>query len=162
MVRPVLAAAWLALAAAMLSIGTGPSPAVEPGEMLADPALEARAREISRGLRCVVCQNESVDESNAELARDLRLLVRERLAGGDSDAQVVQFIVDRYGDFVLLRPPLKPATYPLWAAPIVMLAIAATILAIYLRRHRRRVPQPPLTGEEQARLDELLKADRGP
>jgi cytochrome c-type biogenesis protein CcmH len=130
--------------------------------MLADPALEARAREISRGLRCLVCQNESIDESQAELARDLRLLVRERLVGGDSDEQVVQFIVDRYGDFVLLRPPLKPATYPLWAAPAVLLAIAAAILARYLRRHRRGAPQPPLTSEERTRVDALLKADREP
>ncbi|MGE0118724.1 MAG: cytochrome c-type biogenesis protein [Dongiaceae bacterium] len=153
----------MTLAAAVLSIGAGVGNAVEPNEMLADPALEARAREISRGLRCLVCQNESIDESQAELARDLRLLVRERLAGGDSDEQVVQFIVDRYGDFVLLRPPLKPATYPLWAAPVVLLAIAAAILAAYLRRHRRGAPQsPPLSAEERARVDELLKADREP
>jgi cytochrome c-type biogenesis protein CcmH len=147
-------ASWLLLAAAI------PGHAVEPNEMLADPALEARARDISRGLRCLVCQNESIDESNADLARDLRVLVRERLVAGDSDGQVVQFIVDRYGDFVLLRPPLKPATYALWAAPVVMLALAAAAAAMYLRRHRR-APPPPLTVEETARVEELLKADRG-
>jgi cytochrome c-type biogenesis protein CcmH len=147
-------ASWLLLAAAI------PGHAVEPNEMLADPALEARARDISRGLRCLVCQNESIDESNADLARDLRVLVRERLVAGDSDGQVVQFIVDRYGDFVLLRPPLKPATYALWAAPVVMLALAAAAAAMYLRRHRR-APPTPLTVEETARVEELLKADRG-
>lgn len=136
-----------------------PSRAINPDEMLADPALESRAREISRGLRCVVCQNESIDESNADLARDLRLLVRERLVAGDSDQQVVQFIVDRYGDFVLLRPPFKPATYPLWAAPLVILAIAAAIITMYLRRRRRSTPPQPLTAAEQSRVDELMRAD---
>jgi cytochrome c-type biogenesis protein CcmH len=130
--------------------------------MLADPALEARAREISQGLRCVVCQNESIDESNADLAADLRRLVRERLVAGDSDDQVVQYIVDRYGDFVLLRPPIKPATYPLWAAPVVILAIAAAVVVMYLRRRRSSMPQQPLTAAEQARLDELMSADREP
>jgi cytochrome c-type biogenesis protein CcmH len=155
---------WVSLLALaiLLLAAPWPSGAVNPDEMLADPALEARAREISQGLRCVVCQNESIDESNADLAGDLRRLVRERLVAGDSDQQVVQFIVDRYGDFVLLRPPLKPATYPLWAAPIVILAIAATIIAMYLRRRRRAPPQQPLTGAEQARLDDLMKADREP
>jgi cytochrome c-type biogenesis protein CcmH len=148
--------------ALLLFVAPSAGHAVEPDEMLADPALEARAREISRGLRCLVCQNESIDESNAALARDLRLLVRERLVAGDSDGDVVQFIVDRYGDFVLLRPPLKPATYPLWASPIVLLVIAAAIIVVYLRRHRRAAPQQPLTSEERARVEELLKADREP
>jgi cytochrome c-type biogenesis protein CcmH len=143
-----------------MSVAPWPSLAVNPGEMLADPALEARAREISQGLRCVVCQNESIDESNADLAADLRRLVRERLVAGDSDEQVVQYIVDRYGDFVLLRPPVKPATYPLWAAPVVILMIAALIVAMYLRRRRSSTPQQPLTAAEQARLDELMNADR--
>lgn len=128
--------------------------------MLADPALEARAREISRGLRCVVCQNESIDESNADLAHDLRVLVRERLKAGDSDEQVVQYIVDRYGDFVLLRPPVKRQTYLLWASPAILLLLAGAIILFYLRRHRRsEAPPKPLTAEEQARLDALLKAD---
>ncbi len=160
--RTTFVASWLLLAAAMPPFGPSSGRAVEPNEMLADAALEARARDISRGLRCLVCQNESIDESNADLARDLRVLVRERLVAGDSDGQVVQFIVDRYGDFVLLRPPLKPATYPLWAAPVVILVIAAAVIAMYLRRHRRAPPQPPLTADEQARVVELLKADREP
>jgi cytochrome c-type biogenesis protein CcmH len=155
---------WVALLAivALLLAVSWPCRAVNPDEMLADPALEARAREISQGLRCVVCQNESIDESNADLAGDLRRLVRERLVAGDSDDQVVQFIVDRYGDFVLLRPPMKPATYPLWAAPVVILAIAATIIILYLRRRRRGSPPPPLTAAEQSRLDDLMRADREP
>lgn len=153
---------WLLLAAVVL-MTWWPAVAVEPNEMLADPALEARAREISRGLRCVVCQNESIDESNAGLAHDLRILVRERLVAGDSDEQVVQYIVDRYGDFVLLRPPVKPATYLLWASPVILLLAAAVLIAIYLRRHRRiGAAPPPLTAEEQARVDALLKADAEP
>ena len=153
---------WLLLAPVVLT-GWWPATAVEPKEMLADPALEARAREISRGLRCVVCQNESIDESDADLAHDLRVLVRERLVAGDSDAQVVQFIVDRYGDFVLLRPPVKPETYLLWASPAILLLIAGAIIALYLRRHRGAgaIP-PPLTAEERARVDALLKADADP
>jgi cytochrome c-type biogenesis protein CcmH len=155
---------WAALLATVALLLSAPQPcqAVNPDEMLADPALEARAREISKGLRCVVCQNESIDESNADLAADLRRLVRERLVAGDSDEQVVQFIVDRYGDFVLLRPPVKPATYPLWAAPVVIPAIAATIIILYLRRRRRSAPPQPLTAAEQSRLDDLLQADREP
>jgi len=144
----------------MLLAAPEPVRAVNPDEMLADPALEARARDISKGLRCVVCQNESIDESNADLAGDLRRLVRERLVAGDDDRQVVQYIVDRYGDFVLLRPPVKPATYPLWAAPIVILAIAAAIITMYLRRRRSSTPHQPLTAAEQARLDQLMNADR--
>jgi cytochrome c-type biogenesis protein CcmH len=156
----LLCSARLSLLALLLLANPGAGHAVEPNEMLADPALETRAREISRGLRCLVCQNESIDESNADLARDLRLLVRERLVAGDSDGDVIRFIVDRYGDFVLLRPPLKPATYPLWASPIVLLAIAAAIIVMYLRRHRRASPQQPLTAEERARVEELLKSER--
>jgi cytochrome c-type biogenesis protein CcmH len=153
---------WLLLAAVVL-MAWWPVVAVEPNEMLADPALEARAREISRGLRCVVCQNESIDESNADLAHDLRILVRERLIAGDSDEHVVQYIVDRYGDFVLLRPPVKPATYLLWASPVILLLTAAVLIVIYLRRHRRiGAAPPPLTAEEQARVDALLKADAEP
>jgi len=153
---------WLLLAPVVL-MGSWPTAGVEPNEMLPDPALEARAREISRGLRCVVCQNESIDESNADLAHDLRVLVRKRLAAGDSDEQVVQYIVDRYGDFVLLRPPVKPETYVLWASPAILLLIAAAIIAIYLRRHRGGgMASPPLTAEEQARVDALLKADAEP
>jgi len=151
------------LAAPVLLEGSWPAAAVEPKEMLADPALEARAREISRGLRCVVCQNESIDESDADLAHDLRVLVRERLKAGDSDEQVVQFIVDRYGDFVLLRPPVKPETYLLWASPAILLLLAGVIIAMYLRRHRSGIAIPaPLTAEDRARVDALLKAELEP
>ena len=161
-IRWTLVLGWLLLAP-VVSATSQPAVAVEPKEMLADPTLEARAREISRGLRCVVCQNESIDESDADLAHDLRVLVRERLVAGDSDAQVVQFIVDRYGDFVLLRPPVKPETYILWASPAILLLIAAALIAIYLRRHRGVGAAPPsLTPEEQARVDALLKADLEP
>jgi cytochrome c-type biogenesis protein CcmH len=161
-IRWTLVLGWLLLAP-VVSATSQPAVAVEPKEMLADPALEARAREISRGLRCVVCQNESIDESDADLAHDLRVLVRERLTAGDSDAQVVQFIVDRYGDFVLLQPPVKPGTYILWASPGILLLIAGALIAIYLRRHRGSGPPPQsLTPEEQARVDALLKADLDP
>jgi cytochrome c-type biogenesis protein CcmH len=150
---------WLLLAVVIL-LGSWTAAAVEPNEMLADPTLEARARDISRGLRCVVCQNESIDESNADLAHDLRVLVRERIKAGDSNEQVVQYIVDRYGDFVLLRPPVKRQTYLLWASPALLLLFAGAVVLFYLRRHRRSdAPPQPLTAEEQARLDALLKAD---
>jgi cytochrome c-type biogenesis protein CcmH len=153
---------WLLLAPVLLT-GSWSAAAVEPREMLADPALEARAREISRGLRCVVCQNESIDESDADLAHDLRVLVRERLVAGDSDEQVVQFIVDRYGDFVLLRPPVKPETYLLWASPAILLLAGGVTIAMYLRRHRSRgAAALPLTAQEQARVDALLKAELEP
>jgi cytochrome c-type biogenesis protein CcmH len=160
--RSTLALGWL-LPALVILATSRLAVAVEPNEMLPDPALEARAREISRELRCVVCQNESIDESDADLAHDLRVLVRERLASGDSDQQIVQFIVDRYGDFVLLRPPVKPATYLLWASPAILLLIAAGIFTIYLRRHRSTsATAPPLTAEEQARVDALLKTNGEP
>ena len=109
-----------ALVAALLLLAA-PAFAVEPGEMLADPALEARAREISKELRCLVCQNQSIDDSDATLARDLRIVVRERLTAGDTDSETVAFIVDRYGDFVLLRPPFKASTLILWIGPALIL-----------------------------------------
>jgi len=133
--------------------------AVEPDEMLADPALEARAREISKELRCLVCQNQSIDDSSADLARDLRILVRQRLVAGDSDKQVIQYIADRYGDFVLLRTPLKPATLALWLAPPFLLAVGAVMSIVYLRRRRSVETASPLSPDEQRRLDELLNSD---
>ena len=141
--------------AACLAAGT--ASAVEPDERLADPALEARARAISTELRCLVCQNQSIDDSNAPLARDLRLLVRERLTAGKSDAEVITFIADRYGEFVLLRPRFGIHTALLWLSPFLLLA--AVIAAIL--RHRR-LAQPsaepgPLTVSEQRRLDGILK-----
>ncbi len=130
--------------------------AVEPDEVLGDPALEARARDISAGLRCLVCQNESIDESHADLARDLRLLVRERLVAGDTDAEVVAFVTDRYGEYVLLRPSTSGANLLLWIAGPLMLALALAIALTYLRR-RAAAPPEGLTEDERRRLDELMK-----
>lgn len=146
----------LALLTALLM--ASPVLAVLPDEILADPALEARARAISATLRCLVCQNESIDDSNADLARDLRVLVRERLAAGDSDAQVLAFIEARYGEFVLLRPRFNVRTLLLWITPALLLAVAAYLL---LRRTRASAPATavtPLTADEQRRLDALLKS----
>jgi cytochrome c-type biogenesis protein CcmH len=151
------------LLAAMLGLAAASALAVEPGERLADPALEARARALSGELRCLVCQNQSIDDSNADLAHDLRVLIRERLSAGDSDAQVLQFMVHRYGDFILLRPPVKPETYLLWFGPFVVLALGALGAALYLRRSRRAPQQAPapLSPDEQRRLQKLLVEDQG-
>ncbi|MBX9592473.1 MAG: cytochrome c-type biogenesis protein CcmH [Hyphomonadaceae bacterium] len=138
-----------------------PVHAVEPGEMLQDPALEARARKISQELRCVVCQNQSIDDSNAPLAHDLRVIVRERLTAGDTDGEVLAFVEARYGAFVLLRPRFKLETLLLWLTPLLLLGAAALLL---LRARRRRplpgAGAPPLTAEEQKRLDDLIAPDR--
>lgn len=123
---------------------------------LDDPALEARAIELHKQLRCLVCQNQSIHDSNAELARDLRIVVRERLAAGDTDDQAVQYLVARYGDWVLLRPPLKPATLLLWLGPLVILLAAGAGAAVFLRRASGAAPEP-LSDAERARLRELLK-----
>ena len=131
--------------------------AVTPGEMLPDPALEARARGISQGLRCLVCQNESIDESGASLARDLRVLVRERLVAGDSDAEVVAFVVDRYGEFVLLQPTFGGSNLLLWIAGPVMLGTGLLVAALHQRRRRQIIEARPLSPEEQARLNNLLR-----
>lgn len=136
-----------------------PALAVQPDEILSDPVLEERARDLSKGLRCLVCRNESIDESNASLARDLRILLRERLVAGDSDQEAVDFIVDRYGEYVLLNPPASGSTWLLWGAGPLMLLLAAGLGYGYLRG-RSRAPAPdqtPLSSEEQARLDEILK-----
>ncbi len=132
--------------------------AVEPGEMLDDPALEERARDVSGGLRCLVCRNESIDESHAELARDLRLLVRERLVEGDSDAEVVEYIVARYGEFVLLRPNASGANMLLWAAGPIMVLLGLILAFVYIRsQSRREAGQQGLSTDEEARLEEILK-----
>jgi cytochrome c-type biogenesis protein CcmH len=136
----------------------GPALAVQPDERLADPALEARARALSRELRCIVCQNESIDDSNAPLARDIRVLLRERLAAGDSDTQARAFLVARYGDFVLLRPPIRADTYLLWFGPFALLLLGGGVAFVALRR-RRPVPAVPLSAEEQARLDALMREE---
>jgi cytochrome c-type biogenesis protein CcmH len=143
--------------AILLAALTPSARAVEPNEMLKNPVLEARARAISRELRCLVCQNESIDESNADLAHDLRLLLRRRLAAGDTDQQAIAFIVARYGDFVLLKPPVEPATYLLWFGPAALLIVAAVSAVIFIRRRNRTLPEPaPLSAEEKRRLDTLL------
>ena len=151
--------ALLIRAAVLATALAGPLGAVEPDEMLDDPVLEARAREISKNLRCLVCQNQSIDDSNADLARDLRVLVRERLVAGDSDAEAVDFIVARYGDFVLLSPPMRPGTYALWFGPGLLLVVGGFFVARYFRRRRGQPPPPPLSGEERERLRELLGED---
>ncbi|MFO1102708.1 MAG: cytochrome c-type biogenesis protein [Methylocystis sp.] len=130
--------------------------AVTPGEMLADPALEARAREITKELRCLVCQNQSIDDSDASLAQDLRVLVREKLQEGMSDAQVRDYVHSRYGDFVLLRPPMKPGTLLLWSAPAIALLAGAAAVWMAVRRNRGAPSLAAnLTGEEKARLEKL-------
>ncbi len=131
--------------------------AVEPDEMLDDPALEARAREISKNLRCLVCQNQSIDDSNADLAKDLRVIVRQRLAAGDSNDEVFQFVVDRYGEYVLLRPPLRGSTYALWFGPIILVVVGGgALLMLAARRRHADSPAPGLSSDEQSRLSELL------
>jgi cytochrome c-type biogenesis protein CcmH len=127
-----------------------------------DPALEARARDISRELRCQVCQNQSIDDSNAPLAADLRRLVRERIKAGDNDAQVFQYVTQRYGDYVLLRPPLRMDTLLLWFGPAAVLLIAAVVLIIGIRRRRVATATAPLAPDEEKRLAALLDKERAP
>ncbi|NRB18503.1 MAG: cytochrome c-type biogenesis protein CcmH [Rhodobacteraceae bacterium] len=148
---------WLAAFAVMLSL-IGSAWAVQPDEVLDDPVLEARARELSKDLRCLVCRNESIDESNADLARDLRILLRERLVAGDSDSQAMAFIVDRYGEYVLLRPTTSGANWLLWAAGPGMLILAMIMAGFYVRGRAAasKIADAGLTGAEQARLKELL------
>src|SRR5882724_1901523 len=141
--------------------------AVQPDEIMADPAKEMRARDLSRELRCMVCQNQSIDDSEAPLARDLRLLVRERIAAGDSDARVIDFLVARYGEFVLLKPRLKPHTLLLWLLPPLALAGGGLALWIHNRRRSRSAASDnqssfKLTAEEEARLERLIAAEPSP
>jgi cytochrome c-type biogenesis protein CcmH len=145
----------IAAAFAAFALLAGPAQAVNPDEQLADPALEARALDLSKELRCVVCQNQSIDDSDATLARDLRLLLRERIAAGDTDKEAVDFIVARYGSFVQLRPPLRADTLALWFGPLAVLLLGAAGAAIYMRR---RAPggAAPLTPDEEARAAEIL------
>ena len=151
----------LALAVAVAAGLVGPADhAVEPTERLADPALEARARALSQELRCLVCQNQSIDESNADLAHDLRVLLRQRLAAGDSDRQVLDYIIARYGVFVLLHPPFAPATYLLWLTPPVLVLGAGAFLVLRARRRRPDPGLPALSEEERARAA-LLLGERG-
>ncbi len=146
--------------AAVLALLALPLAAVQPDEVLDDPALEARAREISRELRCLVCRNESIDDSNAELARDLRLLVRERLTAGDSDAEVVRYLVDRYGEYVLLRPSFSVGNLLLWLGGPALLLLGAVLAYRFIRESRPPAaarPDAPLSAEEPARLDAVLR-----
>ncbi len=139
-----------------------PALAVLPDEVLDNPLLEKRAREISKGLRCLVCQNQSIDDSDAGLARDLRVLVRERLVAGDSDDEVVQFVVKRYGDFVLLKPPFKGATLVLWIGPAVIVALGLVWLIVFFRRRRSSAAATApktLSADEERRIAELLDDD---
>lgn len=154
----------LACALALSGVFAPSALAVQPDEILDDPVLEARARSLSQEIRCVVCQNESIDSSNADIARDLRIIVRERLVEGDSDQEVLDYLVARYGDFVLLRPPVRPGTYLLWFGPAVILLLGALGVAVYLRRSKGAkavATAAPLSADEQARLKQLLddKAD---
>jgi cytochrome c-type biogenesis protein CcmH len=131
-----------------------PTLAVQPGEQLADPVLEARARTLSAELRCMVCQNQSIDDSDAALAHDLRVLVRERLTAGDSDAQILDFVVARYGEFVLLKPRFNARNALLWATPVVLLVFGG--VAIFITSRSRRRATETLSDEEQARLARIL------
>jgi cytochrome c-type biogenesis protein CcmH len=153
--RGLLLPAALALSLAV-SVAA-PALAVTPDEVLADPALEARARAISEQLRCLVCQNQSIDDSDADLAGDLRRLVRERLLAGDSDDQVIAYLVSRYGEFVLLKPRLSARNALLWATPAIVLAIGGAFIVVAARR--RRTAASPLTAEERAELDKVIGGD---
>jgi cytochrome c-type biogenesis protein CcmH len=145
-----------AIVLCLVMYASAPAFAVQPDEVLPDPALEARARALSQELRCLVCQNQSIDDSDALLARDLRLLLRERLKNGDSDKQVLDFLVARYGEFVLLRPPLGWHTILLWITPGLLLATGAVVLFIAgRRRSRATLREPMLTRKETARLKRL-------
>lgn len=165
--RPSLARLLCLVALIVLGYPASSVQAVTPDEMLADPGLEARARDISQKLRCVVCQNQSIDDSSAPLARDLRVLVRDRLQGGDSDEQTLAFIVARYGNFVLLRPPLQMNTLLLWLGPGLLLLLASAVFGIYLLRARRRMSLAgdlslELSAAEQKRLDAILIEGQSP
>jgi cytochrome c-type biogenesis protein CcmH len=154
LLRVLAALSFIVLASAAL--------AVMPAERLADPALEARARALSQELRCLVCQNQSIDDSNADLAHDLRVLVRERLVAGDSDRQVLAYLTSRYGDYVLLRPPVEPATYMLWFGPPALLLLGAIVILIGWRRSSADAPAPPaLSEQERRRIIGLMKEGAG-
>jgi len=153
--RNILSSVLLALTLCML-LASGVR-AVQPDEVLPDPVLEARARTISEGLRCLVCQNQSIDDSDADLARDLRLLVRERLTAGDTDPQVRDFVVQRYGEFVLLRPTFRGRTLVLWLTPLVVLVLGGA--GAYMAM-RRRTPASTLDAEEARAVEALLSRDK--
>lgn len=149
----------LCLAFVLLILAATPAFAFSADEPLDDPAKESRVRELARELRCVVCQNQSIFDSNADLARDLRLLVRERIAAGDTNAEAKQYVVDRYGDFVLLKPPFKATTYALWFGPLVIFVLGVAAVFFYHRRRRADAEAASLSAEERRRLDKLLLDD---
>ena len=155
--KAILRCALMALTLLTAPLAT-PAFAVLPDEILADAGLEARARAISAGLRCPVCRNESIDDSHAPIARDLRLLVRERLVAGDSDEAVIDFIVARYGEFILLNPRNTGANMILWLAGPAMLVLGGAIFLVTSRRRKQEAPVDALDADEQARLDEILKS----
>lgn len=132
---------------------------VSPSERLPDPEQEARARAISKELRCLVCQNQSIDDSDAELAGDLRRIVRERIAAGDTDEEVFDYVVDRYGEFVLMTPRFEPATWALWLGPLLVLLIGGAVAGVFMRRKRGEAGETGLTEAEKARLAELTEAE---
>ena len=148
--------ALLLVLAFTASMAPGPAHAVRPDEMLPDPALEARAREVGSELRCLVCRNQSIDDSDADLAHDLRVLVRERITAGDTNAQVVAYIRSRYGDFVLLRPPFEVGTLLLWGGPLLILILGGVALGRFYRGTDKTPPPPPLSAEERRRLAAVL------
>jgi cytochrome c-type biogenesis protein CcmH len=150
------------LALAALLLCTAAAFAVNPDEVLNDPALELRARQISSELRCLVCQNQSIDISDADLARDLRIIVRERLTTGDTDAQVFDFIVARYGEFVLLKPRFSGANAVLWLAPLGLVLGGAAVAFVYARRARPRLAPAGLSNDEEAKLARLVAEDSLP
>ncbi len=153
MIGRALRALLLCLA---LAVAATPAFAVLPDEVLSDPALEARARALSASLRCLVCQNQSIDDSNADLARDLRIIVRERLVAGDRDEQVIDFVVARYGEFVLLKPRFSVQNALLWGAPVVILLAGAAFA--FSRARRGNAREAPLTDEEKAALERLTNS----
>ncbi len=143
--------------AALIALGAVPALAIVAGEQLDDPVLEARARALGKELRCLVCQNQSIDDSNADLAKDLRRIVRERLLAGDSDGEIKSYLVSRYGDFLLMKPPFKAKTYALWLGPALILLLGGAGVAVYLRRQARQPETAtPLTDDERRRLERLL------
>jgi cytochrome c-type biogenesis protein CcmH len=154
------ASARLILGIALVLAAPIPALAVLPSEVLADPVLEARARALSQELRCLVCQNQSIDDSNAPLAADLRVLVRERLVAGDSDQAAIEFLTKRYGDYVLLRPPVRPSTWPLWFGPLAVLATAAAGIVLFFRRRAAAAGPTPLAPEDERRLARLMNEGR--
>ncbi len=145
------------LAIVFLFLASLPAHAVNPDEVLANPTLEARARALSAQLRCMVCQNQSIDDSNADLAKDLRLLVRERLKDGDTDEQVLDYLVSRYGEFVLLKPRLSEHTILLWGMPVFLVLVGGAILLFQLRKRPKSTSVAGLSDEEQQKLDAILK-----